>query len=31
MRQRIATWIAIGIGIIVIFVAVLFATLQQGL
>jgi hypothetical protein len=31
MRQRLATWLAISIGAIVILVAILFAILQQGI
>lgn len=30
MRQRAATWIAILIGVIVVFLAFIFALLQQG-
>lgn len=31
MRQRAATWLAIFIGAVVIFLAVIFAVVQQGL
>jgi hypothetical protein len=30
MRQRAATWLAISIGVVVIFLAVIFAVLQQS-
>jgi hypothetical protein len=30
MRQRAATWLAIFIGVVVIFLAVIFAVLQQS-
>mgnify|MGYP001003505389 CR=1 FL=1 len=30
MRQRLATWLAISIGVIVVILAVIFAALQQG-
>jgi len=29
MRQRIATWLAISIGIVVIILAIIFAIIQQ--
>jgi uncharacterized membrane protein YidH (DUF202 family) len=30
MRQRAATWLAISIGVVVVFLAFIFAVLQQG-
>lgn len=30
MRQRLATWLAISIGVIVVILAIIFAVLQQG-
>lgn len=30
MRQRVATWIAIAIGVIVVLMTLIFAALQQG-
>jgi hypothetical protein len=30
MRQRVATWLAISIGVVVILLAVIFAVLQQS-
>lgn len=30
MRQRVATWIAIFIGLVVVLLAFIFALLQQG-
>lgn len=30
MRQRLATWLAISMGVIVVILAVIFAALQQG-
>lgn len=31
MRQRAATWLAVGIGIIILLMAALFALFQQGM
>jgi hypothetical protein len=30
MHQRVATWLAISIGVVVILLAVIFAVLQQS-
>jgi hypothetical protein len=30
MRQRVATWLAISIGVVVVLLAFIFAILQQG-